>query len=90
MEILRCIFLVINNTVSLLSLNKLLSKHDKIFFNHFLNFAGIRVVDLLKFVFLVEFLSFPLTFKSKSRQRSGNGAIRKKFPFQKPRLEKNK
>ena len=27
---------------------------------------------------------------SKSRQRSGNGAIRKKFPFQKPRWEKIK
>ena len=28
--------------------------------------------------------------KSTSRQRSGEGAIRKRFPLQKPRWEKNK
>ena len=30
------------------------------------------------------------TEKGTSRQRSGKGAIRKKFPLQKPRWEKNK
>ena len=39
---------------------------------------------------LMHELQFLPTEKSKSRQRSGNGAIRKKFPLQKPRWEKTK
>ena len=38
---------------------------------------------------MVHFIWHVMTEKGTSRQRSGKGAIRKRFPLQKPRWEKN-
>ena len=55
-----------------------------------------KLLDLIEWTFkralktMVHFIWHVMTEKGTSRQRSGKGAIRKRFPLQKPRWEKTK